>query len=153
MLVSYVLRPALRGHGLEEVALDRLGFKAIGAKEAGWDKGEPPMPGAESLLAYAGERVELARRLEAPMRAELEAAPGLAGVYREIEAPLVPVLVGMEETGVLLDVDFLAEHVRAHGRGARPGSRSRSTRSPASRSTSTRRSSSASCCSRSSATR
>ncbi len=109
MLVSYVLRPALRGHGLEEVALDRLGFKAIGDKEAGWDKGEPPMPGAESLLAYAGERVELARRLEAPMRAELEAAPGLARVYREIEAPLVRVLVGMEETGVLLDTGFLAE--------------------------------------------
>ena len=109
MLVSYVLRPALRGHGLAEVALERLDFKALSAKEAGWDKGEPPMPGAESLLAYAGERVELARRLEAPMRAELGRDEGLGRVYREIEAPLVPVLVGMEETGVLLDVDFLAE--------------------------------------------
>ncbi len=108
MLVSYVLRPALRGHGLAEVALERLDFKALGAKEAGWDKGEPPMPGAESLLAYAGERVQLARRLAAPMRAELAEDAALTRVYREIEAPLVPVLVGMEETGVLLDVDFLA---------------------------------------------
>jgi DNA polymerase-1 len=109
MLVSYVLRPALRGHGLAEVALDRLDFTVLGTKEAGWEKGEPPMPGAASLLAYAGERVELARRLEPPMRAELERDEGLARVYREIEAPLVPVLVGMEEAGVLLDVDFLAE--------------------------------------------
>ncbi len=109
MLVSYVLRPALRGHGLAEVALDRLGFTVLGAKEAGWEKGEPPMPGAASLAAYAGERVELARRLEPPMRDELERDPGLARVYREIEAPLVPVLVGMEEAGVLLDVGFLAE--------------------------------------------
>jgi DNA polymerase-1 len=108
MLVSYVLRPALRGHGLAEVALERLDFKALSAKEAGWGKDEPPMPGAESLLAYAGERVELARRLEVPMRKELAADGSLSRVYREIEAPLVSVLVGMEETGVLLDVDFLA---------------------------------------------
>ncbi|MFQ5348972.1 MAG: DNA polymerase, partial [Thermoanaerobaculia bacterium] len=108
MLVSYVLRPALRGHGLAEIALERLDFSALSHKEAGWDKGEPPMPGTESLLAYAGERVELARRLAAPMRKELDTDEGLNRVYREVEAPLVPVLVGMEETGVLLDVDFLA---------------------------------------------
>jgi DNA polymerase-1 len=108
MLVSYVLRPALRGHGLAEVALERLDYKALGAKEAGWEKGEEPMPGGEALLAYAGERIELARRLEPAMRAELEAAPALSRVYQQIEAPLVPVLVGMEETGVLLDIDFLA---------------------------------------------
>jgi DNA polymerase-1 len=108
MLVSYVLRPALRGHGLAAVALERLDYKALGAKEAGWEKGEEPMPGGEALLAYAGERIELARRLEPAMRAELEAAPALSRVYQQIEAPLVPVLVGMEETGVLLDIDFLA---------------------------------------------
>ncbi len=40
------------------------------------------------------------------MRRELEVSP-LAKVYDEIEIPLVPVLVGMEETGILLDVDYL----------------------------------------------
>jgi len=42
------------------------------------------------------------------MRDEL--AAGLLGkVYDEIEIPLVPVLVGMEEAGILLDVDYLKE--------------------------------------------
>ncbi len=42
------------------------------------------------------------------MRRELEAG-SLARVYTEIEAPLVPVLLGMEEAGILLDVGFLQE--------------------------------------------
>ncbi len=107
MLVSYLLRPALRAHSLEEVALDRLGYKAVSLKEAGWEKEAAPVPGHGPLLALAGERVELPRRLAAAMERELGDGP-LAAVYREIEAPLVPVLVGMEEHGVLLDVEFLA---------------------------------------------
>ena len=41
------------------------------------------------------------------MAAELEES-GLADLYRDFEAPLLPVLVGMEEQGVLLNVEFLA---------------------------------------------
>ena len=108
MLASYLLRSALRAHTLEELALDRLGHKALSSTDAGWGKGVEPAPGQDSLLAYAGERVELARRLEERLRRELEEG-GLADVYWQLEAPLVPVLVGMEEIGVLLDTEFLAE--------------------------------------------
>jgi DNA polymerase-1 len=108
MLASYLLRSALRAHTLEELALDRLAHKALGPTDAGWGKGVEPEPGQESLLAFAGERVELVRRLEERLRPELEET-GLAGVYWQLEAPLLPVLVGMEETGILLDTDFLAE--------------------------------------------
>jgi len=41
-----------------------------------------------------------------PMRDEL-AAGALGKVYDEIEVPLVPVLVRMEEDGILLDVEYL----------------------------------------------
>src|SRR6185436_7903453 len=58
------------------------------------------------LSAYAGERVDLLRRLVPPLRAEL-AASGAERVYREIETPLTPVLLKMEETGILLDVPYL----------------------------------------------
>jgi DNA polymerase-1 len=108
MLASYLLRSALRAHTLEELTLERLGHKALSTTDAGWGKGVEPAPGQESLLAYAGERVELTRRLEERLRRELEEG-GLADVYWQLEAPLLPVLVGMEETGVLLDTEFLAE--------------------------------------------
>ncbi len=108
MLASYLMKPSVHGHSLDELALERLGRKAISAKEAGWDKGQEPPVGDSRLAEYACERVGLARRMLDPMRQELEAS-GLAGVYREIEAPLVPVLVGMEETGIRLDTGFLKD--------------------------------------------
>ncbi len=107
MLLSYVLRPSARGHGLEEQALERLGLKAMNVQDLGWAKDQVPLPGDESLLAWAGERVELTGRLASEMLAELGEG-ALADVYFEIEAPLIPVLVQMEEAGVRLDRQFLA---------------------------------------------
>ncbi|MDH3745336.1 MAG: DNA polymerase I, partial [Acidobacteriota bacterium] len=108
MLVSYLLHSAARSHTLEAIALERLGVKPVAAKEAGWDKGHVPPPGHEPLLLYAAEHVEIPRSLAGPLRSDL-AADKLEAVYREIEAPLVPVLVAMEEKGISLDVDFLSE--------------------------------------------
>jgi DNA polymerase-1 len=108
MLVSYLLKPSVHGHTLDELALERLERKPLTMKEVGWDRGQEPALGDERLAAYAGERVTISRRLSGPMRDEL--AAGLLGkVYDEIEIPLVPVLVGMEEAGILLDVDYLKE--------------------------------------------
>jgi DNA polymerase-1 len=110
MLASYLLKPSIHGHSLDELALERLDTKPISAREAGWDKGGEPPLGDSRLAAYAGERLDLVRRLWAPMRAELELNEGaLARVYDEIEVPLVPVLLGMEEAGVQLDSGYLAD--------------------------------------------
>ena len=106
MLVSYLLKPSVHGHSLDELALERLSRKALTAKDAGWDKGQAPPVGDSRLAAYAAERVEIARRMAEVMAQEL-AAGSLAKVYTEIEAPLVPVLLRMEEAGILLDVDYL----------------------------------------------
>jgi DNA polymerase I len=108
MLVSYLLKPSVHGHSLDELALERLSRKAITAKEAGWDKGQEPPQGDSRLAAYAGERVGLARSMAPGMRREMGDGP-IARVIQEIEIPLVPVLLGMEEAGILLDVDFLRE--------------------------------------------
>jgi len=109
MLVSYLLKPSVHGHSLEELALERLNARPLSPKEAGWDKGQAPEPGDPRLLAYAAERVLLARRMAAGMRQELAAAgaANLARIYREIEIPLLPVLLGMEEAGILLDTSYL----------------------------------------------
>jgi DNA polymerase-1 len=106
LVVSFLLG-STRAQALTELSLERLGYSALGAKEAGWGKGEQPAMGSEPLLAYAGEQAGLPRRMEEAMRRQLGDGD-LARVWREIEAPLVPVLLGMEETGVLLDCGFLA---------------------------------------------
>ncbi len=111
MLVSYLIRPAVHGHGFEEMALERLGRRALTEKDAGWEKAGPPAVGDSRIAALAGERVVLGARLATSAAAELEAAEGggkLAEIYRDIEAPLVPVLLAMEERGVRLDCEFLA---------------------------------------------
>ncbi|HYL04857.1 MAG TPA: DNA polymerase I, partial [Thermoanaerobaculia bacterium] len=109
MLVSYLLKPSVHGHSLEDLALERFNVRPLSAKEAGWDKGQSPEPGDPRLLAYAAERVMLVQRLAAGMRQELAAgtAGALARIYREVEMPLLPVLLGMEERGILLDAEYL----------------------------------------------
>ncbi|MEM7482187.1 MAG: DNA polymerase I [Acidobacteriota bacterium] len=115
MLASYLLRSAAHSHGFEDLVLDRLGHRALTAKDVGFDRGHQPPPEDERLLALVGERAALLPRLVGPMRKELGEAEdpaergALAKVYREIEEPLIPILLAMEEAGVLLDVDFLAE--------------------------------------------
>ena len=111
MLVSYLLKPSVHGHSLDELALERLRLKTITAREAGWDKGQAPAVGDGRLAAFAGERLHLVRRLAPGMADELAASPQ-APVYEEIEEPLLPVLLRMEEAGILLDVPYLREMSR-----------------------------------------
>jgi DNA polymerase I len=129
MLASYLLNTALRSHGLGEVVLEKLGHRAITLREAGFERDMQPPPGDHRLLALAAERVALPWRMWPAMDAALAAAlaavlpaaalaaagsgPALTtpislrSVYTELEAPLIPVLLGMEETGIGLDVPFL----------------------------------------------
>ncbi len=106
MLGSYLTRSALRSHDLDSVAQDRLHRSAMSAADAGFRRGERPLAGDGQLLAYAAERVVLPQRMASGVRDELDEGR-LADVYREIEEPLLQVLADVEETGVLLDVEFL----------------------------------------------
>ncbi|MEL7060624.1 MAG: DNA polymerase I [Acidobacteriota bacterium] len=107
MLASYLVRSALRGHEFAAVAMDRLHRAPTAEAEAGFDKSAPPPIGDERLLAFVSERVSWVVEM-APGFARDLATSGLGEVYRRFEEPLVPVLLAMEEEGVLLDTDFLA---------------------------------------------
>ena len=113
MLASYLLKPTAHGHSLTEIALERLGEKLPEPKFYGFDsaKGaaEPPEIGDARVGSWAGAALAATKRVEEPLRRELESAHGgaLSKLYREIEAPLVPVLMRMEEAGIALDVPFL----------------------------------------------
>jgi DNA polymerase I len=106
MLASYLVRTSSHGHPFAEIAFERLGVQPRAEKDAGFDRGQIPALGDARLGDFLAERLGLVERLAADLRAAL-AASGAERVYREIEEPLTPVLVAMEETGIRLDVGLL----------------------------------------------
>ncbi len=87
MLYSYLLDPTYSSHRLPDVALRRFNLKLSGA-----------LP----------EAADLTGRLAAALRAEVQEAR-LLKLYEEIDLPLVPVLARMEQAGVKIDRQVLAE--------------------------------------------
>ena len=110
MLASYVLDANRSSHGIEEIALEHLGYKAL-TEEDVCGTGQkaialPHMPAA-ALLSFAGERSDLAWQLEATLAPKLR-DQGLEGLFRDLELPLVPVLADIEQWGVRIDLPALA---------------------------------------------
>ena len=110
MLVSYLLDATRSEHLLEDLALEHAGYKALREEDL-CGRGAKSIPFAEvpveRALDYAGERSDLALQLEPKLR-ELMRKEELEGLYREIELPLVPVLVDIERAGVRIDGPTLA---------------------------------------------
>ncbi len=110
MLASYLLDATRASQDLEVIALEELGYKALTA-EALCGKGARAVPIADvpvdALRDYAAERADLPLQLAGRLRARLD-AEGLAAVYDEIERPLIPVLVDLEQAGVRIDRAALA---------------------------------------------
>jgi DNA polymerase I len=110
MLASYLIDATRAGHPLEGAALEYLGYKAITEKDL-LGKGVKALrvadlpPGA--VLTYAAERADLPLQLTSRLGPQL-ASDGLDRVYRELEAPLVPVLAAMEQAGIRVDGAALA---------------------------------------------
>jgi DNA polymerase-1 len=93
MVAAYLLDPAGRAYPLLEIA-EREG---IGAHVEGLENG----------AAELAERAVLTRELAERQRVEMD-EQGLTGLFRDVELPLVDVLVDMERAGVKLDAAGLA---------------------------------------------
>ncbi|MGD0510077.1 MAG: DNA polymerase I [Terriglobales bacterium] len=87
MLYSYLLDPTYSSHSLPEVALRRFNLK---------------------LSGNLAEAADITGRLASTLRKEVDER-GLASVYEEIDAPLVPVLARMEDAGVKIDPAALGQ--------------------------------------------
>jgi DNA polymerase-1 len=87
MLYSYLLDPTYSSHSLAEVALRRLNLK---------------------LSGNLAEAADVTGRLATALRREVD-EQGLTSVYEDIDAPLVPVLMRMEEAGVKIDLTALEQ--------------------------------------------
>jgi DNA polymerase I len=87
MLYSYLLDPTYSSHSLPEIALRRFNMK---------------------LSGNLAESADITGRLTSALRHEVDDQQ-LNSVYDQIDAPLVPVLARMEQAGVKIDTNALAE--------------------------------------------
>jgi DNA polymerase-1 len=111
MLASYVLDPNRRGHGLDSLAITLMGHKMISYAEVA-GKGKAQLPFSEVSLErareYACEDADFTLRLKELFEPQLE-EHSLGNLFRELELPLIPVLVRMEANGIKIDVPFFKE--------------------------------------------
>ena len=112
MLESYVLNSVATRHDMDSVARFYLGRETIHYEDVA-GKGAKQLTFNEIDLGiaapYAAEDADITLQLHQTLWEKLEAVEPLRKVYADIEQPLVPVLLDMEETGVLLDRDMLAK--------------------------------------------
>ncbi|MBO0782664.1 MAG: hypothetical protein J2P37_27940, partial [Ktedonobacteraceae bacterium] len=111
MLGAYLTEPGRRGLGLKDQAFQRLGVvmtpisELIGSGSKMISMAQVPIRKAAD---YAGSDADMTLRLVEPIQAELQ-RHNLVQLYKNIEEPLIPVLMQMELYGVALDGDFLRE--------------------------------------------
>jgi DNA polymerase-1 len=109
MIADYLLNPNRRGHGLDQIVIDTLGYQ-LGAATA-TAKEEPPttlFEGDEEAIRQAAEAAIAVARA-APILAERLEEQGSLRLFQDVEMPLVPVLAEVEQNGFLLDVAGLQE--------------------------------------------
>ena len=110
MLESYVLNSVATRHDMDSTArfyldIDTIHFEDVagkGVKQLTFNQID-----LEQAAPYAAEDADITLKLHEHLWGELQKTDALKNVYLEIEQPLVPILLGMEETGVLIDRDML----------------------------------------------
>ncbi len=110
MLASYVLDASRGGHGLAELAQDKLALRLTPPDEVtGAGRARVPIEQAPlAAVARAGsEAADAAFRLRHVLEPDLDVLDD-GGIFRALEMPLTAVLARMERTGVRIDVPFLA---------------------------------------------
>jgi DNA polymerase-1 len=117
LLQSYVLE-SHRPHDMDSLAMRHLGVKTIayeevagkGASQIGFDQ-----VSVERATEYSAEDADITLQLHRAMLPRVQAEPGLSRVYRDIEMPVMPVLLAMERHGVLIDARLLETQSRELG--------------------------------------
>ncbi|QEE26001.1 DNA polymerase I [Rhodanobacter glycinis] len=119
MLESYVWNATATRHDMDSLAQKYLGYQTIKYEEVA-GKGAKQIPFShvdlDTACRYAAEDADITLRLHHALWPKLESEPTLRGVYENIEIPLVPVLAGMEQRGVLIDVNELRKQSQQLGK-------------------------------------
>jgi DNA polymerase-1 len=115
MIAAYLLDPSGRGYGLKDQAWSRLGMEMRPITDLigkGRDQITMAQVSVADATAYAGADADVTFRLVEGLEAALREREQW-DLFREVEMPLVEVLMDMEMAGVGLDTDELMQISRA----------------------------------------
>ncbi len=109
MLLSYIVHPEAKSHGLDALAAEHLNHRMIpysemtgsGKKQICFSEVE-----VEKATVYAAEDADITWQLAEKLLPELPAGESEKLLY-EVEMPLVDALIRMEWQGIRVDADFL----------------------------------------------
>jgi DNA polymerase-1 len=109
-IASYLIDATRSTHSIDGLAIERANYRTTSDEEL-TGKGIKAVTfdavPADSMSRFAGERADLPLSLATGLREDL-AREKLDAVYRDLEEPLIPVLVSMERAGVGVDTSALA---------------------------------------------
>ena len=119
MLESYIWNATATRHDMDSLAKKYLGYDTVkyeevagkGAKQISFSQVD-----LDTACRYAAEDADVTVRLHHALWPLLQSEPKLRKVYEDIEIPLVPVLAGMEQRGVLIDVNELRKQSQHLGK-------------------------------------
>jgi DNA polymerase-1 len=109
MIADYLLNPNRRGHSLDTILMDTLGYQLAGGEAASPEEGPKTLfDGDEAIIRQAGAAaVAVAKAV--PILSERLREQGSLALFYDVEMPLVSVLAEVERNGFLLDVAGLAQ--------------------------------------------
>jgi len=112
MVASYVLNPGLGRHNLDYLAQHYLNHKMISFKDVmggiGGRKRSFAEVDVDQAAEYSCEDADITFRLHHLLAEKLRAEQN-ERLFEELEMKLIPVLMDMEMTGILVDVEFFKE--------------------------------------------
>jgi DNA polymerase-1 len=119
MLESYVWNATATRHDMDSLAKRYLDYDTVKYEEVA-GKGARQISFSQvdldTACNYAAEDADVTLRLHHALWPQLESEPKLRKVYEDIEIPLIPVLAGMEQRGVLIDVNELRKQSQQLGK-------------------------------------
>lgn len=112
MVAHYLIQPEL-SHNLDYLSEIYLGYKKVPAEEliGRWGKSQLSMRTVEieKIKEYACEDADIIFRIKPLLEAEMQKS-GVEKLFREVEMPLLKVLISMEQAGQKIDVKALDEY-------------------------------------------
>jgi DNA polymerase-1 len=118
MVASYLLNPTRRAHNLEAIAAEYLDHRMISYKEVtGGKKDDKGFEGVliEDAATYACEDADITLMAYELLEPKLQEG-GFDRLFKEVEIPLIPVLVDMEMFGICVERERLKAVSKDFGR-------------------------------------